>query len=375
MHSNFGEGFDEPDGQDNPSPAKTKDLLCKSKFSLPLPQGERVFYFAKKSLEAFSFTVRLMIQSFFPPLLPPQGKVGIVAPSRWPSQIMLDHLVEAVEASGYQVVVHKQCSLKNGTLAGSDAERAQALMDMFVDPSIKAILCARGGSGAMMVIDRLDYDLIRQNPKPIVGVSDLTALLQAITNQTGMVTFHGPVGYNFLPSEYELDTHEHLFSMIGEGLATRQLSLPLIEVERAGTAQGRLVGGNMCLLEALIGTPYDWAGDGAILFIEEVNEPLYRIERMLAHFRLAGKFKGVRAVLVGEMVGIPEEIPEKMENGDVPYGRTLKQIMLKHLPPDIPLAFNVPCGHGRHLMTFPVGASVSLTLKQGQSVMEVTSCS
>ncbi|MDD3181643.1 MAG: LD-carboxypeptidase [Alphaproteobacteria bacterium] len=300
--------------------------------------------------------------ALFPPLLPAKGTIGIIAPSRWPQAEMLERTVVHFEARGYEVVVHDQCYLQHGTLAGRDAARAEALNDMFGDATIDAIVCARGGSGGLLVLDRLDYELIRANPKPFIGSSDITVLLQAITCHTGMVTYHGPMGFHFLPERYEAYTEDDLFYMISGDPTERRLRFPMVEVERAGKAEGRLVGGNLSMLQSLIGTAYDWSGDGAILFIEDVNEPLYSIERMMAHMRLAGKFEGIRAVLVGEMVGIPEEKADSMALGDCPYGRTLKEVMLKHLPPEVPIGFNYPCGHGRYLTTLPVGACVRVTI-------------
>jgi len=300
--------------------------------------------------------------AIFPPLLPSGGTIGIVAPSRWPSKQILEHTTRHLESRGYEVVVHDQCYQKKGTLAGSDAMRAEALNDMFADRTIDAVLCARGGSGSVLILDRLDYEMIRDNPKPIIGMSDITGLLQAITSQTGMVTFHGPVGFHFLPDQYEVLNEQDLFTMIGGEATERRMRYPMVEVERGGHAQGRLVGGNLCLLQCMIGTTYDWSGEDAILFIEDVNEPLYKIERMMAHLRLAGKFEGLKAVLIGDIVGIPEEKPETMAPGDTPYGHTLKEIMLKHLPPEIPLGFNFPFGHGRRITTFPVGASVEVSI-------------
>lgn len=299
----------------------------------------------------------------FPPLLPAKGTIGIVAPSRWPQKEMLESTVAHLESKGFEVVVHDQCFLQHGTLAGSDAARAEALTDMFADRTIDAVLCARGGSGSLLILDHIDYEMIRSNPKPLIGSSDVTSLLQAITNQTGMVTYHGPMCFHFLPERYESYSEDDLLYMISGAPIERRLRFPEAEVERTGVAEGRLVGGNLSMLQSLIGTPYDWSGQGAVLFIEDVNEPLYRIERMMAQLRLAGKFDGVRAVLIGEMIGIPEEKAEDMSAGDCPYGRTIKEIMLKHLPPEIPVGFNYPCGHGRYLTTFPIGASVRVTLQ------------
>lgn len=312
--------------------------------------------------------------SFFPPLLSVGGKVGIVATSRWPEPAWIEAFTQKLEGWGLDVVVHKQCAMKNGILAGSDAARAEALMEMFADPSIKAIFCARGGTGASLLLDRLDYDSIKKNPKPFVGFSDVTVLLNAITARTGLVTFHGPMGWNFIPEQWDERTEKELFAMIMAGEGERVLMLPDAAVDVAGVAEGCLIGGNLSLLQTLIGTPYDWSAKDGILFIEDVEEPLYKIEQKMAHLRLAGKFDGVRAVLVGEMVGILDEKPDLDPEEHTVYGHSLKDIVRKHVPPQIPLAFNVPCGHGKHLMTFPVGASVRVTLEKECSHMVVLPC-
>lgn len=127
----------------------------------------------------------------------------------------------------------------------------------------------------------------------------------------------------------------------------------------------------MSLLQSLIGTPYDWSGQDAILFIEDIEEPLYKLERTLAHMKLAGKFEGVRAVLVGEMVGILDDKPDLDPKEHTCYGHSFEELVLKHVPPDIPVAFNIPCGHGRHLATFPVGAVVQVQLTPPHSEMIV----
>lgn len=307
----------------------------------------------------------------FPPLLKAGGTIGVVAPSRRAEPRWLAAMERRLRELGYEVVIHDQCYLHYGTLAGSDAARAEAINDMFGDRTIDAIFCARGGTGAMQLLDRLDYELIESNPKPYVGFSDSTALLHAITNRTGMVTFHGPMGWNFGEEQYLKQTEDELFMMIGEGAEPRCLSFPDIEIEREGGARGRLVGGNMSLLQSLIGTPFDWSGRDAVLFIEDIEEPLYKLDRILAQMRMSGKFEGVRAVLVGEMIGILDEKPDLDPAEHTIYGQTMKEIVLKHLPPDVPLAFQVPCGHGRHLATFPVGACVEVNLATGQSEMVV----
>ncbi len=302
---------------------------------------------------------------FFPPPLPKGGTVGIVSPSKWTQPERLDFLGQTLKKRGYKVVVHEQNFMRFGQLAGPDEARAMALHDMFDDEKIDAVFCARGGAGAILLLDKLDYGLMARNPKPLVGFSDITALLNAITQRTGLVTFYGPMEWNFLPEQYDPRSERDLFSVLGAG--PRQLSFSALQTPREGLAEGRLVGGNLCLLQSLIGTPYDWSGRDKILFLEEVEEPFYKLERMMAHLRLAGKFEGLRAVLVGEMV----DMIDKTEPQEEPYGKSLEQIMMDHLPPDIPLAFNFPCGHGNYITTLPVGAEVKLSIKGGQATLDI----
>lgn len=300
----------------------------------------------------------------FPPPLKSGGTVGLVAPARWPQPEWIEMTKAMLARRGYRVATHPQTALRDGQLAGSDAARIGALHDMFADPAIDAVLCVRGGTGSTRLLDGLDYGLIARNPKPFVGFSDITALLQAITQRCGFVTFHGPLGWNFAQPDCDPRTEAELFAMLGPQPAARVLRLPEVETARAGEAEGVLTGGNITLLQYLIGTPYDWSGDGAILFIEDVDEALYKIDAKLRQFSMAGKFRHVRAVLVGAMVDIVDGETGLMRSGEQPYGRDLRQIVMEHVPPHIPLAFNFPCGHAPYITTLPVGARVRLRLDQ-----------
>ena len=149
------------------------------------------------------------------------------------------------------------------------------------------------------------------------------------------------------------------------------LRFPNVECVRAGKAKGILTGGNITRLVLLTGTPYDWSSDDdAILFIEDVNEVLYKLDEKLHQMRLAGRFKYVKAVLVGEMIGIGDGETVHMRKGEKRYGRSLKQIFMEALPPDIPLCFNFPCGHGKNMTTLPIGAKAQLTLNKSGATLK-----
>jgi muramoyltetrapeptide carboxypeptidase len=296
----------------------------------------------------------------FPPPLEPGGTIGVIAPGRWPKPERIKNGKALLEARGYRVVVHKQNCLKDGQLAGSDAARAKAIMDMFADPAIDAIICARGGTGSLRLLDKLDYKLIKRNPKPFVGFSDITVLLQAITKRCGFVTYHGPMFVSFA-EDYAPFTLDDLFAAI-TAKKNYSLRFPDVDVIRPGRAQGVLVGGNITLSEYLIGTPYDWSGRDAILFIEDTEEVIYKMADKLQHLRLAGKFDKVRAVIVGEMADIRDGETGFARKGDKPFGKSLRQILLDVLPKNVPLCLDFPCGHGKNITTLPVGAKVKLAL-------------
>ena len=300
------------------------------------------------------------------PLIPPPlkkgGTIGVVSPSRWPKPEWLNTGKSLLEAQGYKVFIHPQNYLKDGQLAGSDAARIDAIMDMFADPTVDAIICARGGTGANRIVDGLDYKFIKKHPKPFVGFSDITVLLNAIQQRCGFATYHGPMLWNL--------AHPHHPRVVGDLLAVisgkksgRSLAHSKVPTIRAGKVRGRLVGGNIGLLEVLMGTPFDWSAKDSILFLEDVDEPLYKIDRSLQHLRMAGKFKSVRAVLVGEMVDLVDGESGFNRKGERPYGRSLQEMFQKVLPPDVPLCMNFPCGHGKNITTLPLGAMVEVTLR------------
>ncbi|WEK31651.1 MAG: LD-carboxypeptidase [Candidatus Pseudomonas phytovorans] len=209
---------------------------------------------------------------------------------------------------GYRCRIYPGALQAQGYLAGPDQQRLQDLHDAFADPGIDAILCMRGGYGSMRLLDQLDFELIRRNPKPLIGYSDITALHTAIYRYSGLVTFHGGMlnadllGAKLPPTESSL-----LAQLGGHVRAGEQIVHPAdhaLESVLPGVASGPLLGGNLSMLGATMGTLAELDTQGCILFIEDVNEPLYRVDRLLTQLRLAGKLEGVKGVLVGDFAGI-----------------------------------------------------------------------
>lgn len=270
--------------------------------------------------------------------------IGIIAPAGPVSKSEIHSTIETLKDRGYEVFTSPNLYQREDYLAGSDDARVSDLHLMFRDNSIKAILCARGGYGTPRIIEKIDYDLIRKNPKIFIGFSDITAILFAIYKETGLVTFHGPMAKGLVASgDRNLDNL--LKALSSEGPI--ELSLPNGISLKEGKAKGRLFGGNLSLISSLVGTRFLPSLDGEILFIEERGEPLYRIDRMLTHLRLSGLLGRVAGLLLGEF---------KDCNTAAIY-RLLKD---RTSDLDFPVLSGLPVGHGIENMTLPIGLRVEI---------------
>ena len=241
------------------------------------------------------------------PALRAEGVIGLIAPAG-PAALDVEKAGQWMRARGYELRIFSGVYERDGYLAGSDKVRLRDLHAAFADPEIDAIFCLRGGYGTPRLLDSVDFALLAANPKPFVGYSDITALHLAISRYAGFVTFHGPMLNADLLGDKQQPTESSLFSLLrgrlGAGsVLAHPVAYPLTTVE-PGIACGRLLGGNLSMIAAVMGTPFELDADGIILFIEDVNEPIYRIDRLLTHLRLAGKLAQVRGVLVGDVAGV-----------------------------------------------------------------------
>ena len=292
------------------------------------------------------------------PALPSEGLIGVIAPAG-PGVLDTDKAVQWMRARGYGLQVFPGVYEKDGYLAGSDDARLRDLHAAFADPEVDAIICLRGGYGTPRLLDRIDYDLLSRHAKPFIGYSDITALHLAITRYAGFVTFHGPMLNADLLGNKQPPTESSLLRM----LSGRQL--PVLEHPTAyplttiapGCASGRLLGGNLSMICATLGTAFELDDEDIILFIEDVNEPLYRVDRLLTHLRLAGKLDRLRGVLVGDVAGVDV----------LALGRLLTQ-ELGGL--GIPVLAGWRSGHCDPNLTLPMGAQVRLDADLQQLVLE-----
>ena len=289
-----------------------------------------------------------------PPALKSNATIGILSPSSWMNESDLKLAITVFEEKGYHLVLGKSVFLKNHTFAGTPEQRANDINNMFANPDIGAIICARGGYGANRVLPLLDYDLIKANPKIFMGYSDVTAFLTSITQKTGLVTFHGPMLSSFKKGmvDYNFDLIEK--TLFGYESITIQSPRELqCRVLKSGKAEGPLWGGNMCLLINRLGTPDQLNTDGTILFIEDIGEYLYAIDRMMVHMKKAGMFDNIKGLIIGELVD--------MKDYDEPFGKSTDEIVMDVCGDlEIPIISNFPCGHGMYHATMPISIPVRL---------------
>lgn len=289
-----------------------------------------------------------------PKRLAPGARIGIVNPAYWLEPERLEHAQSIFEGLGYELVLGKSTALVQDKYAGSPEDRAADLMAMFTDPSIDAIICARGGYGGNRVTPLLHYELIRNNPKILVGYSDITASLTAIARRSGLITFHGPMLSTFgdRALQYNLDSLQEVLSGRGDVRIDSPAACPA-RILRPGTACGTLWGGNLTLVINQLGTADQIDTSGAVLLIEEVDEELYALDRMLMHLKMSGSLQAIKGLIIGEMV--------EMRDSKTPFGKSTDEIILDVCSDlDIPIISNFPCGHGDYQATLPIGHDIEL---------------
>lgn len=289
-----------------------------------------------------------------PSALQPGDTVGIIAPASNIKRELLDAGCQALRALGYQPFYFDSILDQDLYFAGSVKRRAHELEEMFLRPEVRAIVCARGGYGANYLLDAIDLQKIKSNPKIFVGYSDITTLLTYFTDATGLVTFHGPmVAKDFAhPDGVELASWKAALGGSSEWAFDLAGVKPLVE----GAAQGILYGGCLSLLVASLGTPYEIQTAGTILFIEDVAARPYQIDRMLMQLKLAGKLKGIRGIVFGEMLDCVQHQNQSYPLEDV----VLRVVGDLHMP----IAYGLRSGHvSRSNITLPIGVRADLNVE------------
>ena len=275
--------------------------------------------------------------------------IAIVAPAGKIDSDVLNKGAARIEKLGFEVRLGKSVARSHRYFAGTDAERREDFEASFMS-GVRAVLCARGGYGSARLIPSLDLISLKKKKVILIGSSDITTLLLQF-HQAGMPAFHGPMASHFARAEDALSDRFFL-SMLTSPEPMGKFSFPGVEAIRKGSGEGALTGGCLSLICASIGTSYEIKTAGKILFIEDINEPPYRIDRMLTHLKLAGKLKGIKGIIFGQMIGC-----------DPPSGSdyTLPEAIASALEGvNAPILYGLPFGHGEQNITLPYGLKVRI---------------
>ena len=299
-------------------------------------------------------------ETIIPKGLKPGDTIGLIAPANYANENSAAE-VEYLKSRGFNVVYGQSYYSKWHGFGGTDSVRAKDINDMFANPNINAIFAVRGGYGGIRIIDKLNYDVIKKNPKIISGFSDNTTLLLAINEKTGLVTFHGPMSDNLknIPSVTENAFNKAFTSNESYNLLGFDDTYTIM---KSGRGTGKITGGNLSLVVATLGTDHEINTDGKILFLEETNEASYRVDRMLKQLKLAGKFDKLQGIILGDFKNPKQSDPTDMTIDEVFYDN-FGQL-------NIPIVKNFKSGHVRPFITVPIGAKATMDTYKREIIIE-----
>jgi len=309
-----------------------------------------------------------------PRALRPGATVGLITPSTYVSDPDRLALAErTLKFFDLKPKFGRNVRKRNGYLGGSIEERLEDLHAMFADGSVDAVFAIRGGYGSGQLLDRIDYDLLRKNPKIFLGFSDITAMHLAIQKRAGLVTFHGPVAL----SEFSDYTQKHFRRALFETAPLGALTNPpdsnplrpshTLRTIRGGKARGALVGGNLTLISTTMGTPFEIDTRGRILLLEDIDEQPYSIDRMLTQLRLAGKLDSAAGLVFGECYLCRPRDYKPAFDSTLSFGEVLDEILGKLR---IPVLSGLTFGHTDDQLTLPLGVMATLDADKGELVIE-----
>lgn len=284
-----------------------------------------------------------------PAYLKKGDKIGIVATARKVSKEEMQPAIAILKSWGLQVVLGKNLFKSDHQFSGTDNERTTDLQTMLDDASVKAVISARGGYGTMRIIDKIDFKKFKKHPKWIIGYSDITVLHSHIHNM-GIETIHATMPINFAKNKEATESLRK--ALFGEKLA---YEVKAHKLNRKGNATGQLVGGNLSLLYALTGSISDVDTKGKILFIEDLDEYLYHIDRMMLNLKRSGKLKNLKGLIVGGM--------SDMKDNTIPFGKTAEEIILDTVKEyKYPVCLHFPAGHVDRNLALILGRTIKLSV-------------
>lgn len=286
-----------------------------------------------------------------PPFLKPGDTIGVAATARKVSALEIEAAASAMKASGFRVVLGSNIYKEDRQFSGTDAERAEGLNELIRNPKVRAIWMARGGYGSVRVLDQVDWRALKHDPKWVCGFSDVTALHSHIHAQLNMCTLHSEMMLGY--EENTEQAHQTMVNLIG-GHAPAY-SFDAHPLNRNGNATGPIVGGNLSVLYSLLGSDAQLNTDGKILFIEDLDEYLYHMDRMMMALKRAGMLSNLKALVVGAM--------SDMNDNAIPFGKTAEEIVADVVAQyNYPVGFGFPAGHIKDNRAIALGAEATLDI-------------
>ncbi len=291
-----------------------------------------------------------------PPKIKKGDTVGIVAPAGKIDYNIIEQACLRIESMGYKTTVGKYVNQPHFNFASTDENRLSDLQDMINNPDIKAIICARGGYGTARIIDRVDFTPLKNHPKWLIGFSDIT-VLHAALNKNGIASIHGPMCKSFLNYTQTGADVDILFSIM-EGEKPSYLINPY-PYNKKGNATGSVIGGNLSILQSLRGTTYDFDPKGKILFIEDLSEYLYHLDRMIYNLKLGGILENISGLIIGQFT--------EMKDNEDPFGQSIEEIIYNAVSEyNYPVAFNFPSGHIETNYPLILGGEAALNVSDNE---------
>ena len=295
------------------------------------------------------------------------SKIAFIAPAGPPDPERLNKGKRFFEKAGYKVKIYPQARRKLGYLAGNDRSRAEALADAFADDTIDAVLCARGGYGALRLLPFIDFEIIKKNPKIFIGYSDITVLLLSIYKKCDLVTFHGPMAAIEFGKAVKPYTEHNFFNMLSGNFDKAGIDIPptyKIKVIKGGIARGRMVGGNLCLMTKLIGTGFLPSFKNRIVFFEDTEEEPYRTDGYLSQLMQTTDFGEASGYVIGEFTRTEPKFGGMA-------GWNVKQVIKDYFARiNKPIIYGFPCGHGKEKITIPIGVKAILDADRKELVFK-----
>ena len=291
--------------------------------------------------------------------------IGIIAPASPTTKEKVKKSCDKLNEMGFRVKIGKSVYERYGYLSGTDDIRAADINDMFEDKKVKGIICIRGGYGTPRILDLIDYEIINNNPKVFVGYSDITALHIAINQKSDLVTFHGPMVASDMIEGFSIFSRDNLLKSIMNKEPISKISNPEGEeilTINGGIADGIIIGGNLSLIVDTIGTPYEINTMDKILFIEEIGEQPYNIDRMLNQLRLSGKLQEAKGIILGDFNNCETENPEENLILEQVINDQIKSI-------GKPTIYNLQAGHCNPMLTLPFGVKVRLNADKKELIV------